>query len=187
MLKKKLVYPTKTTLNLNKKDIPEGYYRKLLIATLVGIILISAFAKFAVSDRFAAATRAENEVLSEQARYQDLAKSNDAYAEVRAEYEKYFTSVNSEIPYADIMDVLQLVELNLISAAGMQSLALTDNVISVILTNITLEQASIIVSVLSNNDMVASVNVSSADTTAQNTVSSVAMTITLNAEGGDSQ
>ncbi len=186
MLKKKQIYPTKTSLNLNKKDIPEGYYRRITLYAILGIVLIAAFTQFAVVGRLSAASRAENEADAAHTRYQSLVAANAIYPDVLQEYEKYFSTPETAAFYVEAMDVLSLVDSHMRPVAGIQSLSLTDNVLSVILTGISLEQASDIVSLLSSNERVTSAYVSSIDTTSQE-VSLVSMTVTLNAGGGNTQ
>lgn len=187
MFGKKQEYPNKTTLNLVIKERPANYYRKVLLGLLIGVIVIGSFAKFAVIDRLNAANELERSAISERTRYEQLVRDNAAFAEVRAEYEKYFTKVHDGAAYADCMDVLKLIEANLMINAGVQSATLSNNELSVVLTGIDLEQASAIVKALYANEMVSSVSVSSADTTIENTYSSVTMSVTLLVEGGEAQ
>lgn len=188
MSNKKNVYPSKTTLNLVIKDRPPYYARAILLGILIGIIVIGAFAKFAVIDRISAANNLAREAETEQARYEQLVSDNAIFAEVRAEYEKYFTKVGDGASYADSMEALALIEKDLMTVGQLQSATLSKNELSVVLTGIDLEQTSSIVKALYSNPIVAAVSVSSADTTVEGTYSFVSLSITLIAEiaeGGD--
>ncbi len=76
------------------------------------------------------------------------------------------------------MDVLSLVEDDLLPAAGLQSLSLNNNVLSLVLTGLSLEQTSEMVDTLSEDPRVESAHVSSVNTTDEN-LSQISMTITL--------
>lgn len=164
MNKKKKRYPAKATLNLVIKDLPKNYHRNILIGVLIGLLVFVCFSKFAVVDRLMEANAIDSKAAAERARYDQLVADNAALPEVRAEYEKYFTDIESPY-YADFLDVLNLIQQSLMSNAGVKAYAYSDNTIRVQLTGIDLNQASRIVSVLYAEELVESVSMSSADTT----------------------
>lgn len=179
---KKQTFPSKTTLNLVIKERPSNYSKRLVIYTVLGVLVLAAFAKFAVIDRIADASNAWAETNREVSRYEQLIQDNAEYTAVRAEYEKYFTSIDSDVTYADCMDVISLIESRLMNAANVQSLAVSDNTLTAVLTGITLEDASVIVNSLYENELVDSVTLGTAGTAPGG--SSVSITIRLAAKGG---
>lgn len=184
MQNRKQDYPNKNTLNLVMQDISPNYYKNVMIFAVAALILAALFAKFGIFDRLASASRLSEEATALTEYYAELKVGNTAYAEVRAEYEKYFTDV-TDIEYADAMDVLDLVETNLMRAASVQSIVLSDNTVAVVLTGIDFGQASTIIKALYTHDLVESAKVTSASSGKDETAtSSFSITIVLSTEGG---
>jgi hypothetical protein len=185
-MKKKQQYPTKNTLNLNKKDIPAGYYRKILLGMLIGIAAIAAFAKFAVIDRLDAAANKEAEAASLQAKYEQLRDANHEYTDVKTEYEKYFTDLDTSMNYIGAAEVLDLIDAHIRRVSEVNALTLNNNILSVVIIVDSPRQVSDLVNTLSMNEYVVSVNPSSLDDTQIDGVILAGLTITLTpaAEGG---
>lgn len=186
MGKKNQEFPDKKTLNLVMQDITPNYYRNVLVGAIIGAVLIAVFAKFAIFDRLNAANEIAVEANLARANYEQLVEDNKIYTEVRVEYEKYFTTV-TEVPYADTLDVINLIQTNLMRSAAVKSATLTDNKLSVLLTGIDLEQASTIIKGLYDHELVESAKASSFTSEREETVTtSVSIDIVLKI-GGEQQ
>lgn len=178
MAAKTLKYPTKTTLNLIVKErssvSPKGW-----ALFFVALLIIALFAKFAVYDRFAYAHYRQGELNSTTTRLAQLQKTNEEFFTVQSEYKKYFTVGALSETYADCMDVLTLVEENLMGSASVRSISLNESAISVVLTEITLDQASGILTSLYENPLVESAVLHVAEAPTDGTTTTVSMTIQL--------
>lgn len=182
-------YPTKTTVNLVIRERSKYPFPRMVAVLAAVAVVVGLFCKFAVLDRFSAAGLAEQEASAAERHLADLQASNAEYETVRVEYARYFSDeLTGDIPaVADYMEVLQLIESKLMSRAGVSSATFSGNTLSVQLTDITLSRASEILADLHGSKLVESVQIYTADTEEQTSGqrATVAMTITLAAQGGD--
>lgn len=170
MKRRKKKFPVKTTVNLLRRKRTESSLVKTVLAVLVFAVVLTVFAKFAVIDRLAAASRAMREAEELEQTVMELQLKNADYDDVLREYQHYYFSAaerNDEgggnQSYVNCMDVLALLDEELLNKAGIQTVNLSGNVLTVNLTKINLEQASEIAKSLSKNELVDEVMVSSAN------------------------
>lgn len=180
-------YPTKTTVNLVIRERSKHSFSRIIPILAAVVLVVGLFCKFAVLDRFSAASRAEQEAAAAEGHLADLQASNAEYETVRVEYARYFSDeLTGDIPaVADYMEVLQLIESKLMRNAGVSSATFSGNTLSVQLTDITLSRASEILADLHSSKLVESVQIYTADTDEKTSDqrATVAMTITLAAQG----
>jgi len=168
MSNRKKQYPVKTSVNLLYKDKKNVSPLQMLLAVPVFVIVLGTFSKFAVIDRLAVASKAMQEAEDMEMAVLEEQLGNSDYDEVLREYQHYYFSIadgegEEAATYVNCMDLLNLIEAELLYKAGIQSVNLTGNVLTVNLTEINLESASEIAKSLMANEMVQDVMVSAAN------------------------
>lgn len=183
-MKKKQAYLSKQTLNLVIKERSSHYALRMTAATLMGALLIAIFCKFAVIDQLAVASDAWNETRRVEADYQELVNSTRHFDSIQAEYNKYFASEAAKEKQVDCLEVLRIINKKLLPITDIQSVSLKDNVLSVVLTGIDLDYATSILEMLyDTEELVRMIDLSKASNSDEQ-LSSIAMNITLNPQGG---
>jgi len=121
-------YPTKTTLNLMIRERREGDLRVLIPCALAGVILVGLFCRFAVVERLAEASRAEQAAMQAELVLAQAQAELESYDEVEAEYNRYFSDAlfSKEIPQ-ECMDVLSMMEKVLMGKAQVSSYSFSGN------------------------------------------------------------
>jgi len=192
MKRRKKKFPVKTTVNLMHTERTASSLVKTVLAVLVFAVVLTVFAKFAVIDRLAAASRAMREAEELEQTVLELQLKNADYDDVLREYQHYYFSAadrNDESggnqSYVNCMDVLGLLDEELLNKAGMQTVNLSGNILTVDLTKINLEMASEIARSLSENEMVDEVMVSSANKQYESEGSTIYLNIILKTEKDD--
>lgn len=171
-------------MRTRKKD----YYPKLIAASVIFVILLAIFCKFAVIDRLDTARVAEQNVKKQTQKLDDLIFANQDYSEVRTEYEQYLVKNSTLGDSVDCMEVVALIEKELMKSAKISSVTFSSNVISVILEDINLEQASVILQKLYENELVSMVQLYAASSTSEEPeTASISMTISLVGRGADEE
>ena len=187
---KRKQYPTKTTVNLVIREKTAYQISRGLCLLAIILVLVGLFSKFAVSDRLAAAFRAEAAAAEAERYLAQLQENNSGYEALRVEYARYFSSdVNEASGSADCMEVLSLVESKLMKSAGVASAVFSQNVLTVQLTGADLDQASGILADLYQSPLVSTVEIYTAATENEDPGqrSSITMTIALMPEGGGAE
>jgi HAMP domain-containing protein len=182
--KKKLRYPTKTTLNLviREDSINRPAYAFPIFILIV--IAVLAFAKFAVIDRLAELSAARTNLASQQAELKTKTGANADFNKVTNEYNRYFFSGYSEAENSqtDRTAIINLLEQKLIYSAKVSSIAVMGNKATVVLSGVTLEELSAIMRNIKDDKNVSEVAVSSAGTqskTEGGKLAAVTLTITF--------
>jgi len=187
MKRRKKRYPVKTSVNLLYREKPKISLLQMLLASVVFVVVLAVFSKFAVIDRL----RASGSALREAERIEEeliaLKLSNSDYEDVLREYQHYYFSSadrnDSEAnTYVNSLDVLELLETELLSKSGVQMVNLTGNVLTVNLTKINLEAASAIAKSLSDHKLVQEVMVSTANKQQESEGTTVFLNIILEPE-----
>lgn len=184
--KKASVYPKKTTINLVMKEGPATGASKTVLAVIVIIVLVAAVAKFGVIDRLNMVSAAEKEASNAEASYSAMKDYTSGFSALQETYGQYATGgfTEAELALVDRLDILSLIEDELMSSAKIATVTAVENIVSVKLSGITLEQLSALLSRLNANDIVSYVVISSVDSTdSNNAVTTATMTITLKDEG----
>ncbi len=161
-MKKKgaITAPTKKTMNFVHHQ--SSINLKKLIPVLVIVLIVGAlFAKFGILDQLDKKTAAYNELGLKQDQLNAVNTKLSGYEELEKQYGRYSYGwmSDSEVNLVSRMDVLELVEEKIAPAAVIENLAVNNNVLTMNIHGITLEQASAMVKSLEQSDLVVSATV----------------------------
>lgn len=157
--KKKGRAPFKTTMNLYFKEKKPLRPQVLIPCVLALAMLAGLFAKFAVVDRFAGLAEARSALEGERQRLRALRGSCADYDEVQKEYMKYNYS-NFDRSIVSRTDVLDLLERVVFPSAGVRTLTISGNTMSMTLMGLTLDEVSDMLHALEAEELVRKVTVS---------------------------
>lgn len=161
--KKKDAYPTKTTINFYIKEDKSTGVSTALLYIMFAFVVLLALAKILVFDLAA-------ELNDEKASYEKNVAILEAYQEklsnydaISSEYNRYSYSYLTETDKVqDRIDVLKMLENTIFKKSTVQSVVISENVVSVSLTEIDLEGTSALAKSIEGYDMVESVTVNAA-------------------------
>lgn len=150
-------YPRKKTMNFVHHQ--SGINLKKLIPALVLVLIIGAlFAKFAILDPLTKRDVALGELTDKQTQLALINGKLTGYEELAQQYGRYsYGWMNeTEVNMVSRMDVLQLVEQEIATKAIIDNMAVNNNVLTLNIHGITLEQASTMVRSLEERGLVES-------------------------------
>ncbi|WNX84422.1 hypothetical protein RWV98_17905 [Agathobaculum sp. NTUH-O15-33] len=186
MTKKKLIYPSKTSLNLAIRERTINSPSRIIPLTLLVALLIFAFAKFAVIDRLLQVSAAQSEVDGLRSQLDTLNEANAGYEDLLTEYARNSSGWMSaeEVALVDRNTVFDLLQTAVLPSANLRDMSVNLNVLSLNLTGLSLRDASTIVNRLKARDDVIDVMVFTAGSKAEGALDqtrkgSVSMTIAL--------
>lgn len=132
--------------------------KKLVPVLLVICIAAALFAKFGFIDPLAKKTAAYNELTLKQEQLAAINTKLAGYDELALEYGRYsYGWMNdTEVNMVSRMDVLKLIEKEISNKAVIEDIAVNNNVLTLNIHGITLEQASAMVKRLEQQDLVSS-------------------------------
>ena len=159
-MKKNPALPSKKTMNFvhHKSSFNP---KKVLPLAIVVIIAVAVFAKFGIMDQLDKKTEAYNKLAQRQETLSGKMNQLAGYDELAQQYGRYSYGWmdESEVNMVSRMDVLALVEEKISPAAFIENLAVNNNVLTMNIHGITLEQASAMVKSLEQSDLVVSATV----------------------------
>ncbi len=160
---KKVVIPTKTTMNFARRESGVKLGR-VAPAALVVIAIVAIGAKVGILDLLDQKTAAYANLASKQEQLVAISMQLTEYDEVAALYGRYSYGWmdESETSLVSRLDVLDLIEEKLASAAYVSNFSVNGNVLTLNLSGVTLDEISAIVRDLESSPMVLGVTVSSA-------------------------
>ena len=149
--------PSKKTMNFVHHQSSVNL-KKLVPVLLVICIAAALFAKFGFMDPLAKKTAAYNELALKQDQLAAVNSQLAGYDELALEYGRYsYGWMNdTEVNMVSRMDVLNLIEKEISSKAIIDNLAVNNNVLTLNIHGITLEQASTMVKSLEQQGLVSS-------------------------------
>lgn len=149
--------PSKKTMNFVHHQSSVNL-KKLIPAVVIVLIVAAVFAKFAVLDLLDQKALAQSELDMKQAQLDAINAKLDGYEELEKEYGRYsYGWMNeTEVNMVSRMDVLHMVEEEIASKAFIDNLAVNNNVLTLNIHGITLEQASAMVKSLEARGLVQS-------------------------------
>jgi hypothetical protein len=152
--------PSKKTMNFVHHESSINV-KKMLPLILVIIVAMGVFAKFAILDPLDKKTAAYTELGLKQQQLDAVNAKLSGYDELEKEYGRYsYGWMNeTEVNMVNRMDVLRMVEEEIASKAFIDNLAVNNNVLTLNIHGITLEQASAMVKSLEQSDLVVSATV----------------------------
>ena len=155
--KNAVVVPAKKTMNFVHHQSSFSL-KKVLPIILVIVIVGAIFAKLGFIDPLAKKTAAYNELTLKQEQLAAINTKLAGYNELANEYGRYsYGWMNeTEVSMVSRMDVLRLVEEEIASKAYIDNLAVNNNVLTLNIHGITLEQASAMVKSLEERGLVES-------------------------------
>ena len=161
---KTAVLPTKKTMNF-VHHASSFNLKKILPMAIVVIIAAALFAKFGILDQLDKKTAAYNDLAQRQEQLAVVNAKLAEYDELAKQYGRYSYGWmdESEVNMVSRMDVLALVEEKITPAAVIENIAVNNNVLTLNIHGITLEQASAVVKSLEQSEMVTSATVYNAD------------------------
>ena len=187
-LKKQAPVASKSTMNL---AFHESSFRlsRVLPVILVVVIIAALFAKFGFIDMISKKTAAYAELGQKQEQMQSISAKLAEYDELAAEYGRYSYGwlTETEASLVDRMDLLEILEDTISHAAIIHDFAINNNVVSVNLSDITLDETSALVMNLESDPRVESVTVYSAKADDSDMKAQVAMTIIMQKEAAENE
>ncbi|MEA4971825.1 MAG: hypothetical protein VB119_01470 [Candidatus Metalachnospira sp.] len=173
-------YPIKTDINLAVRDRKNRDLSSLLPVVIVFAIFITIFTKFAVINRLSAADQAEASAAAVELQLSSLKNYTKDYDNVVEKYNELLASRSSANVIATPMERLGLIEKYLISSSQVDSFDVLDDVITVKISGVTLNQISSIFVKLMSDPLISNVQVYTASTNDQNnSLTTATMTIQL--------
>ena len=155
-----VVVPSKRTMNFVHHQ--SSFNPKKVIPIVVIVLVIAVvFAKFGILDPLAQKTAAYNELALKQEQQAAVNAKLAGYNELAMEYGRYsYGWMNkTEVGMVSRMDVLALVEEKITPASVVENMAVNNNVLTLNIHGITLEQASAMVKSLEQSELVKSATV----------------------------
>lgn len=153
--------PVKITLNLYVKEKKPLRPTRLIPGVLAVLLLAALFGKFAVLDRYAAVTAAQEKLAAEQAELDAIRETYADYDEVLAEYREYnYTGFDRTI--ADRLDILAILERKVFPMGDVERVSITGKTVSMTVTGLSLRQVSGLLKRLEAEPLVSQVTVSTA-------------------------
>ena len=155
-----VVVPSKKTMNFVHHQSTFNL-KKVLPIVLVVLIVAAVFVKFGILDPLAKKTAALNELSMKQEQLAAINTKLAGYPELEKEYGRYsYGWMNdTEINLVSRMDVLNLIEQRIATKAIIDDIAVNNNVLTLNIHGITLEQAISMVKNLEESDLVTSASV----------------------------
>lgn len=157
---KKMVTQAKVTMNFarHKSDFNFG---KVALVALIIIVATLLFTKFAILDPLDQKTQALNELSSKQTQMDILNAKLAGWDELQALYGRYSYGwmTEDETNLVERMDILRLMEKKILPRARIEDFSISQNVLTVNLEGITLEQTSSLVTLLEEDPLVQSATV----------------------------
>ncbi|MEG0755676.1 MAG: hypothetical protein RR450_04715 [Oscillospiraceae bacterium] len=155
---------SKRSLNMAMKVKTMSSPSRLIPLTLCLIIFVAAFGKFGVIDQLNRVDRAEQSFAALQSQIDTLAGETAGYTEMEKEYSLYGSKwmTPEEIAQVDVLYGLDVCRKELLPTSRVESIVIAQNIISVNLSGITLQQASAIIKQVEAYTLVKEAFVSSA-------------------------
>ena len=181
---KALKIPTKTTINLAKRESK----KKDVLTVAVGAVLIAALAgsvaKFGVLDQLARLNAAESAYNEVHSQYEMTLQAVADYPEVEARYRTYsreWMRVGDQngLAKVDRLDVLDLVEKRMMPRGQVNSVSLRDSVMVVSMSGMNLRQISEMVELVRADPIVESAALNLASTEQDSTEALMDFTLTI--------
>lgn len=155
-----VVVPTKQHMNFARHESsidPKKVIPLVLLVVLIGLV----FAKFGILDPLDKKTAALNELSQKQEQLAAVNARLAGYEELEQQYGRYsYGWMNeTEVNMVNRMDVLQLMEGRIAVRAFIENMAVNNNVLTLNIHGITLEEASAMVNNLEKSKLVESATV----------------------------
>lgn len=169
-------YPSKSSMNLM---VPDEHGMELRKAVPLGIGLFLAvllFVKFGIVDQYAQVAAAQSQLTEQQVLVSQYQAQLADYDSVKTDYQGY--SAASSSGNVNAITVLNMVEQQVMPSASVTTVNLKDNVLTLTLSNVSLDTVGTLQKSLKSQSIVSDVSVSTA-TTSESASSNVIATMTI--------
>ena len=174
-------YPSKTYMNLAPTDKKSIDARRAIPTAVIVVVLVALFVKFGVYDFYDRVNQKQAELNKQEQTLGSLQVQLADYDEILETYNAYASAYAASDEYTvSALDALALVDRFVRPSANVASLDLQGNVLSLNLSNITLDEVGKLVSTLYEQKIVADVSVSTAatqQTSAEDVTASMVITL----------
>ena len=179
-------YPSKTSINLVAVEQSAELTPRTVVLVLVVLLLAALFCKFAVVDVMGAASQAESRVSAAQSQLSTLQASNADYSKVQDEYDRIGMSglTGDERALVDRNRVIRLLEDTAAQLGYLQAVRVSGNTVELQFSDRSLNDVSLLMKRLEDEDIVSGVSVSMAKTDDKSDVVSV-VTVQLQPLGSE--
>lgn len=184
--KKTVKLPTKTTINLAKRESRKKDAMTLVVGGVLIALLAGGVAKFGVVDQLARLQEAENAYNQVHNQYLSMLQAVEDYPTVEERYRTYArgwmqAGNQNGLVEVDRMDVLDMVERQLLPKGQINSLSLRDNVMVVSMSSLNLQQISAMVEQIRLEPIVesAALNLASTEKNTDDALLDFTLTISL--------
>lgn len=179
-------YPSKTSINLVAVEQSAELTPRTVVLVLVVLLLAALFCKFAVIDVMGAASQAESRVSAAQSQLSTLQASNADYSKVQDEYDRIGMSglTGDERALVDRNRVIRLLEDTAAQLGYLQAVRVSGNTVELQFSDRSLNDVSLLMKRLEDEDIVSGVSVSMAKTDDKSDVVSV-VTVQLQPLGSE--
>ena len=161
--KKKDNYPTKKTINLYYQEDKSAGISTFTLYLIFAVVVIFALSKMFVFDVITNLNKAETQYKTYQETLDSFSSVLTNYEEVMDEYNKYsYSYLSDKEKIQDRMNVLSMLEETVFTYSNVQSMSISEDVISVSLTDIDLEKTALLAKTIESYEMVKAVTVNTA-------------------------
>ncbi len=184
--KKKVVYPTKTHVNLVKAEVSKRTTALEVGLFVVFVVLLAIAAKFAVVDPLMSASASTSELSQAQKQLDELKTANADYSELTDKYARYVVAgmTEEELGLANRDEIIDLLKTKVMNATYLSSVKVSKNTITIVCAGVGLQDVSGLVQSLETDKRVSHVTVSTAQSK-DNQGSSATIEVTLKSPTAD--
>lgn len=185
---KKKAVASKSTMNLS---LHKSSFQPKRVIPVVLVIIIAAvlFSKFGFMDQLAKKSAAYADLAQKQETLSKISAQLVDYDELAAQYGRYSYGwlTETEASLVDRMDLLEILETTISPVAVVKDFAINNNIVAVNLSDITLDETSVLVKELESDPRIESVTVYSAKADDSDMKAQVAMTIIMQKEAAENE
>jgi len=164
--KNKNKIPSKKVLNLYYKEDKTTRPSTIALYVLFILVVMLAVGKVAVYDKMVELDEVKTELAGKQAHLDEQMAYLADYKDVSSQYSRYsFSYLKSEEKVCDRMEVLNMLEETIFAESKVESLVITDNVVSLSFSGLNLQETAWISKKIEEYDIVEKVVVSTASST----------------------
>lgn len=161
--KKKDVYPSKKTINLYYKEDKTTRPSTIALYALFIAVVLLAVSKVIVFDRLDELSKVQIEAEELQAHYDAQMETLRDYKEVSSQYSRYsFSYLREDEILCDRMDILAMLEQTVFVYGKVDTVSITEDVISINFTGTNLEETAQLVKLVEGYEIVSNVEVNTA-------------------------
>lgn len=183
----KTKYPTKKTINF-VQDTQKATNKKAIICFIVFLLCLVPFTYYGVIGMIQKVSKAQSEYNQMQQQINTYKEQTADYSEVKAQYDDMLGTYLSEdeVICSDRMAIFNMIEEDIMPSVTVQSIAITQNQVTVQTGETTLSTVSSLLSILQSDDRNTYVTVTTASASSSNENSVIALFEITYGNGGNS-